>query len=552
MSKTSIPENYLPPREFMPRNIRTLPELKYSQPLNLTETLLDQSLRAYGDRIAIYYEAERITYREVQARVNRFANALRQLGVGKGDRVALRSFNIPEYVVWNFACWRIGAVPVLVSHVNRAAELAFKINDSEAMAICVHVDNYPDLAKVRNDCPHLKHVIAYGGHGHIAGTLSYEDLVRGQDEATVSEEMRLEDIARIIYSSGTTGKPKGILSTVEGMLSGCDIAGRHVLKFTDTDVLGGHPSFSFAFGAGFLRMPWRFGMAISIIPAFEPKRQLELVGEHGITILLAVPTAFRMMLETARGDESLRLPSVRICQSAGEPLPSSTFIDWRNRFGTTIINSLGSGELDYWLSTFEGMPEEKLGSAGVSVPGCENIIVDDHLNPVPAGTPGELLVRGPIGQMYWRRPDAQMKGVCPPDSKYAGWSRPGLYCMQDEDGYFWLKSRLDDMIVTAGYKIPGGEVEAALNNHPSVLESAVVGVSDQERGSVIKAFVVLKEGIRPSDELARELQDFVKQEIEPYKYPRLIQFVAGDVLPRTATGKIQRSELRNWKTQSDT
>jgi len=156
-----------------------------------------------------------------------------------------------------------------------------------------------------------------------------------------------------------------------------------------------------------------------------------------------------------------------------------------------------------------------------------------------------LIVRGPVGQMYWRRPDEQQKAVCGPDTRYAGWSRPGLYFLQDADGYFWYKSRLDDMIVTAGYKVPGGEVEVALNSHPAVLESAVVGVPDEERGNIIKAFVVLKEGVRPSSQLVQYLQDFVRQELEPYKYPRLIEFSSAESLPRTSTGKIQRKALRD-------
>jgi C_GCAxxG_C_C family probable redox protein len=282
-----------------------------------------------------------------------------------------------------------------------------------------------------------------------------------------------------------------------------------------------------------------------VVPHFSPERQFQLVDEHGITLLFAVPTAFRMMLGVAGTGREYRLSTLRLCQSAGEPLPDSTVREWRKRFGQTIINSLGSSELNYWLSTFEGMPEEKIGSSGLSVPGYENIVVDEQFNPVPRGVPGELLVRGPVGQVYWRRPDAQQKGVCPPDSAYAGWSRPGLYFVQDADGYYWYKSRLDDMIVTSGYKVPGGEVEVALNNHPAVLEAAVIGVPDRERGNIIKAFVVLKDGVAPGPELVRYLQDFVKEEIEPYKYPRLIEFVAADALPRTSTGKIQRKALRD-------
>jgi C_GCAxxG_C_C family probable redox protein len=219
--------------------------------------------------------------------------------------------------------------------------------------------------------------------------------------------------------------------------------------------------------------------------------------------------------------------------------------EWRERFGLTILNSLGSSELHYWLSTTEDTPADKLGSSGRSVPGYENVVVDENMNPVPPGTPGELIVRGPLGQLYWRRPDAQRNGVCPPDSRYAGWSRPGLVFVQDADGYFWYRSRTDDMIVTSGYKVPGGEVEEALNRHPDVVESVAIGVPDDERGNVIKAFVVLRSGVSPSTDAAQHLQDFVKQQLEPYKYPRLIEFTAADALPRTSTGKVQRNALRD-------
>ena len=544
MATNRIPEGYLPPKEFLPRNVWLLPELRYPRRLNLAEFLLDRNIPDRGDSIAIYHDAQRITYRELQSRVNKFANALRGLGVGKGDRVILRSVNSPEYLVWNFACWRIGAIPVLVNHLNRASELAFKINDSDAVAICVHVDSYADVDKARNECPQLKHVIVHGDR--VPGTLNFDALVRTESEHAESEEAGSEDIGRIIYSSGTTGKPKAILTTVEGILSLADTQGRHILKVRPNDVLGGHPYYSFAFGAAnFLYIPWRFGAAVSVTSHFSPERQFELVDEHGITLLFAVPTAFRMMLGVEGAERRYRLSSLRLGQSAGEPLPNATMLEWRERFGQTILNSLGSGDLSYWLSTFEGMPEEKIGSNGMSVPGFENVVVDEQFNPVPPGTPGELIVRGPVGQMYWRRPDAQKIGVCPPDSRYAGWSRPGLHFVQDEDGYFWYKSRIDDMIVTSGYKVPGGEVEAALNNHPDVFESAVIGVPDKERGNVIKAFVVLKDGVSPGPQLAQQLQEFVKRELEPYKYPRLIEFSSADALPRTATGKIQRNALRD-------
>lgn len=544
MAMTELDKDYLPPKEFLPQVCKFFPELQYPERINLAEELLDRNVAERGDKVAIHYESARITYRELQVRVNQFANALRELGVGRNDRVVLRAVNIPEYIVWNFACWRIGAIPVLVTHLNRASELSFKINDSEAVAICVDSDSHGDVEKALKECPRLKHVIVHGDH--IPGTLCFSDLIATQSTESASEDTSREDFGRIIYSSGTTGKPKAILTTLEGILSIADTHGRHVLKVRPDDVLGGHPYFSFAFGAGsFLYIPWRFGAAVSIISHFSPERQFELIDEHGITLLFLVPTAFRMMLNVPDAEHRYGLRTMRLSQSAGEPLPEATIREWRERFGQPILNSLGSGELHYWLTTTEDTPDDKLGSNGLAVPGYESVIVDEQLDPVPPGTPGELIVRGPLGQLYWRRPDAQQKGVCPPDSRYAGWSRPGLYFVQDADGYFWYKSRTDDMIVTSGYKVPGGEVEATLNSHPAVLESVVIGVPDDERGNVIKAFVILRDGVAPGSQLARYLQDYVKQELEPYKHPRLIEFTQAEALPRTPTGKIQRKALRD-------
>jgi 2-aminobenzoate-CoA ligase len=538
-----IPVEYLPPAEYLPETVRLLPELNYPEKFNLTDVLLDENVPKHGDKVAIYYEDRRITYKELQAVVNRFANALRELGVEKNDRVILRSPNVPEYIVWNFACWRIGAIPVLVNHLNRYEEVAFKVNDSDAVAICVHSDFYEHVGKARPLCPNLKHVIVLGAK--IPDTLRYEELVQGQSEDVESEDISQDDIVRLIYSSGTTGKPKGIITTLGGMLSASDTQGRHILQIREDDVLGGHPYFTFAFGsANFNVHPWRFGASVSVITRFNPEEQFKLIQEHKITLLFAVPTAFNMMLGVEDAEKKYDLSSLRLCQSAGEWLPGATAKDWKRRFGVTILDSLGSGDLMYWLSTFEGMDEKKTGSTGLSVPGFENVVVDENFNEVPPGTVGELLVRGPVGQTYWRRPDKQKEGVCPLDCKFKGWNRPGLVFMKDEDGYFWYKSRSDDMIVTAGYKIPGGEVEAALNNHPAVLESAVVDTPDRDRGNIIKAFVVLKDDHLPSETMVTELQDFVKKEIEPYKYPRIIEFSPAEDLPRTATGKIQRNVLR--------
>lgn len=541
-----IPLECIPPAKYLPETVRLLPELNYPEKLNLAEELLDRNVDRLGNKVAIYYEDQRITYWEFRQRVNQFANALRELGVSRNDRIMLRSPNHPEYLVWNFACWRIGAIPVLINHLNRFEELAFKANDSEAIAICVHPEFYEDVAKAAPLCPKLKHVIVLGEK--IPGTVNYGEITSGQSYDAETEDTSREGWGRIIYSSGTTGKPKGILTTLGGILSHADTHGKYVLKIKEDDVLGGHPYFTFAFGSvNFTIHPWRFGASVSIISRFKPEDQLKLVADHKITKLFAVPTAFRMMLGVSDAESKYDLSSLKLCQSAGEWLPGTTSAEWKYRFGAPILDSLGSGDLAYWLSTFEGMDDKKLDSTGISVPGFENVVVDENFNEVPRGTVGELLVRGPVGQIYWRRPDKQRAAVCPLDSKYRGWNRPGLLFMQDQDGYFWYKSRCDDMIVTSGYKVPGGEVEAALNSHPAVLESAVVATPDKERGNLIKAFVVLRDLFEPTGSLVKELQDFVKEKIEPYKYPRIIEFMGPADLPRTSTGKILRRVLRDME-----
>ncbi len=545
---STIPEEYLPPKEYLPRKVNLLPELNYPERLNLAKVLLDENLERRGDKVAIYFKDRKITYRELQSLVNRSANGLRELGVEKNDRVMLRSSNVPEYLIWNFACWRIGAIPVLVNHMNRYEEVEFKANDSEAVTICVHSAWYEDVGKIRKNCPKLKHVVVVGEK--IPGTYSYEELIKRQSEKAETENTSREDIGRIIYSSGTTGKPKGIIGTNGDLLSATDTHGRYTLGIRENDILGGHPYFTFAFGSvNFTLHPWRFGASVSVMDRFRPEDQFELVEKHGVTLLFGVPTAFRMMLGVQEAEKKYNCSSLRLCQSAGEWLPGATFLEFKKRFGVEILDSLGSGDLNYWLSTAPGVKENKVGSTGTDIPGIRNVVVDENFKEVPPATLGELLVLSPTGQQYWRRPEKQKEGVVWQNCEFKGWNRPGLLFTKDKDGYFWYKSRSDDIIVTAGYKIPGGEVEAALNEHAAVLESAVVDSPDKDRGNLIKAFVVLRQGYQPSEDLVKELQEHVKSRIEMYKYPRIIEFAKAEGLPRTSTGKIQRNVLREQEKQ---
>jgi len=532
-----IPAEYLPPKEHLPEKIYPLPEVRLPKKLNLAHIALDQNvLEGRGSKVAILYRDRKITYLEMQREVNRLANGLRSLGIEKNDRVMLRSPNRPEFIFGSFACWKIGAIPVLVNHMLKSEEIVFRANDSEAKAILVSSDTFAEVERSLPQFQTVERVIVFGekvGKYHF-----YDDVLKGQSDQVEMAETTKDDLVRIIYSSGTTGKPKGILTTVGDAAGSTEITSRYLVNLTDQDVLGGHPAFTFAFGFGFIFFFGYNGCTLSVAEKFDPVLMFETIQAHRITMLCCVPTAFRMMLGVKDAEKKYDLSSLRLCQSAGEWLPGETVRDWRTRVGVGILDSVGSADLMYWLSTRLDTPDDKLDSSGKPIPGVECRVVDANFNEVAPGTPGELIVRAPWGQQYWRRPDKQKEGV------KNGWNRPGLIYMKDEDGYFWYEGRADEMIVSSGYKIPGGEVEAALLSHQAVLEAAVVPSPDPVRGNIVKAFVVLKEGYNPSGALAEELKNFVKEKIEAYKYPREIEFVDGRSLARTSTGKIQRFILR--------
>jgi 2-aminobenzoate-CoA ligase len=254
---------------------------------------------------------------------------------------------------------------------------------------------------------------------------------------------------------------------------------------------------------------------------------------------------YRMMLQVVDAEHRYSLGSVKCCMSAGEWLPGNVRREWIRRFGTDIIDALGCGEMTWLFAHPHWSPDEKSDSTGKLLPGFQMRIVDEDFLDVPVGTYGEVLIQGPTGTLYWRRPDIQQKAV------HDGWNRVGLVGRVDEDGYFWLKGRVDDMIVTSGYKVSGAEVESTLMGHEAVFEAAVIGSPDEVRGNVIKAFVVLRKGFDPSDALIRELQDYVKANLEPYKYPRKIEFVEAEKLPRTLSGKIKRRDLAEMELGKD-
>ena len=342
--------------------------------------------------------------------------------------------------------------------------------------------------------------------------------------------------AILAYTSGSTGTPKGCIHSHRDLLVVTDTYARYILKPTAGDRFGGHPTLAFAYGlGGMLLFPFRFGASTVLLDRFTPDRLLETIQKHQVTIAFCAPTTYRMLLKEPEPELRAALRSLRHAISAGETLPASVFDSWKKATGIEILDGLGSTEM---LHVFiSGAPGEcRAGTTGKVVPGYTAAVLDDSLQPVPDGTSGQLAVKGPTGCRYFNLTERQRAYV------RGGWNIPGDMYIRDPDGYFHYQCRNDDLIICGGNKIAGPEVEAVLLEHPAVAEVAVVASPDELRGFVPKAFVVAAPGFQPSIELATQLQEFVKSQLAPYKYPRKVEFLRE--LPKTSTGKLQRAELR--------
>jgi 2-aminobenzoate-CoA ligase len=530
----------LPPRALWPRmGYAALPELAYPPRLNCAAELLDRRVAAGdGDRTAILFPGGSWTYRRLLATANRIAHVLvADLGVEPGNRVLLRGANTPMLA----ACWlatvKAGAVAVSTMPLLRVRELTY-IADKARIRLAL------TDARVAADCEQAMRATAAGEPRHGARVVRFtargdeapaelEALARDKPETFGSCDTAASDVAFIAFTSGTTGQAKGTLHFHRDVLAAADCFPRHVLRPRRDDVFCGSPPLAFTFGlGGLLLFPLRIGAATLLLELATPPHLLQGIAEHRATLCFTAPTAYRAMCGLLGQHD---VSSLRECVSAGETLPLSTFEAWRRATGIRIIDGIGSTELLHMFISSAG-DDIRPGATGRVVPGYEARVVDDAGEPVPPGTVGRLAVRGPTGCRYLDNLDRQRAYV------QGGWNFTGDSYLQDADGYFWYQARTDDMIISAGNNISGPEVEAVLLDHPKVRECGVVGTPDPERGQVVTAFVVLATGFAADAATVKELQDFVKAEIAPYKYPRRIEFL--DALPRTETGKLQRFLLR--------
>lgn len=520
----------LPPRELWPDFVFSHPELQYPERLNCVDAFLDVHVReGRGDRSCIVAPTESLTYAQLQDRVNRIANVLtKQLGLVPGGRVLLRSANNPMMVACYLAVLKAGGVVVATMPLLRAREIAYPIEAAKiAIALC-DARLAEEMRKAEPLCDALERVVYWGTYDEFG----LEALMAQASPEFEAVDTAADDVCLIGFTSGTTGQPKGTMHFHRDLLAICDAYGKNVLRARPDDRFIGSPPLAFTFGlGGIVLFPMAIGASTVLLEKAGPNELLPAIAEHRVSVVFTAPTAYRAMLP--------RLPEfdvscLRKCVSAGEPLPKATFEAWRDATGLALMDGIGATEM---LHIFIASPEEEIrpGATGRPVPGYEAKVIDEEGRDLPPGAIGRLAVRGPTGCRYLAD-ERQTKYV------QNGWNITGDTYLMDEDGYFWYQARSDDMIVSSGYNIAGPEVEAALLTHDAVAECGVVGVPDPERGAIVRAYVVLREGESGTDAMAKALQEHVKAEIAPYKYPRSIVFV--DALPKTQTGKLQRFALR--------
>jgi acetyl-CoA synthetase/medium-chain acyl-CoA synthetase len=476
------------------------------------------------------------TFAEIADASRRWAAVLHDAGIAKGDRVVVVLPKIPDWLFSMTALLRIGAVAVPSAEQLRAKDLLFRATHSGAVAVIAHASNAQEVEAIAADAPELRHWILVGGERD--GWTSVEPLLRAAQPFDGVPTQR-DDLAYIVYTSGTTKDPKGVVHTVAYTFA------KRMQAAVWFDVKPNDLVWCTA-GTGWAKSlwnvllgPWSCGAPLVLHEGgFQPEQRMDLIRDLGVTVLCQAPTEYRLEAKLADLGTRWKLPALRHCVSAGEPLNPEVIERWRAAFGLTILDGYGQTENTLLVANRPGVPVRP-GSMGKPTPGHDVAVIDERGEPCAPGDVGDIAVRGNPPSLFigYYKNDEETK-----NARRGEWYLTGDRAQVDDDGYFWFVGRADDVISSGAYRIGPFEVESALLEHPAVMESAVVGSPDPDRGNVVKAFVVLRSGFSASDALMRELQEHCKRVTAPYKYPREIEFVAE--LPKTRSGKIRRVELR--------
>ncbi|CDG84627.1 AMP-binding protein [Janthinobacterium agaricidamnosum] len=521
----------LPPREQWPDLLFDLPELRYPARLNCVAELLDR--QPDPARIAIRGARGQWSYAELLDQVNRIAAVLRgEMGLAAGNRVLLRGANHPMMAACILGVIKAGCIAVPTMPLLRGKELASIIAKAQVNAVLC-------ADELRDELDTLERLPATLYFGAASDPGSGSDVAQGLEALMARQSGTFEtvdtaadDICLISFTSGTTGVPKGTMHFHRDVLAICDCFPRSILQSRPDDVFIGTPPLAFTFGlGGLLLFPLRVGGCAVLLEKLTPESLLQAIQDHRASVCFTAPTFYRQMAPLVSDYD---IGSLRRSVSAGEALPLATRDGWQAASGLAMIDGIGATELLHiFISAADGAIRR--GATGKPVPGYQACILDRDGRRLGPGVIGRLAVKGPTGCRYLADPRQA-------DYVFDGWNLTGDAYEMDQDGYFYYRSRTDDMIISSGYNIAGPEVEDALLRHPAVAECAVTGRPDERRGQIVEAHVVLKPGFDAGDEMARILQEFVKQEIAPYKYPRAVRFLPA--LPRTETGKLQRFKLR--------